>query len=100
MPGMRGPALAAQVLGQHPHLRVVYMSGYAESIVSSQGVLEPAGVFLQKPVTPDALVQTVREVLDTVAPRILRSSGTSGHAGGARSGPHGHQATTASRGRA
>ena len=84
MPGMRGPTLAAQVLGQHPHLRVVYMSGYAESIVSSQGVIEPAGVFLQKPVTPDALVQTVREVLDTVAPRIPPYSRTSRHSGGAR----------------
>jgi hypothetical protein len=79
---------------------VVYMSGYAESIVSSQGVIEPAGVFLQKPVTPDALVHTVREGLDTVAPRIPRYSGTSGQAGGARSVPHGHQATTSSRGRA
>ena len=100
MPGMRGPTLAAQVLGQHPHLRVVYMSGYAESIVTSQGVIEPAGVFLQKPVTPDVLVQTVREVLDTVAPRIARYSRTSSHSGGARSGPHGHQATTSPRGRA
>ncbi len=91
MPGMRGPTLAAQVLGRHPDLRVVYMSGYAESIVSSQGVIEPAGVFLQKPVTPDALVQTVREVLDTVAP-IPRYKGSGSHVVGARSASHGHPA--------
>ncbi|HKW91100.1 MAG TPA: response regulator [Methylomirabilota bacterium] len=90
MPGMRGHTLAAQVLGQHPDVRVVYMSGYAESIVTAQGVIEPAGVFLQKPVTPDALVYTVREVLDGAG--STRRNGLRSHSVGARAAPHGHRA--------
>jgi CheY-like chemotaxis protein len=32
MPAMRGPVLAAHVVESHPDVRVVYMSGYAESM--------------------------------------------------------------------
>ncbi len=91
MPGMRGPALAVRVLGYHPDLRVLYMSGYAESIVTSQGIIEPAGVFLEKPLTPAVLVRAVREVLDTVAPRFPRCKGLRSHSVGARMAPHGDQ---------
>jgi signal transduction histidine kinase/FixJ family two-component response regulator len=88
MPVMRGPALAAQVLGCHPDMRVLYMSGYTESMVSSQGIVEPAGVFLQKPLTPDVLARTVREVLDTVSPRLPLCEATRGSSVGSRSAPH------------
>jgi hypothetical protein len=40
------------------------MSGYSDDIISSGGVLEPGLAFLQKPFTPAALAQKVREVLD------------------------------------
>jgi two-component system, cell cycle sensor histidine kinase and response regulator CckA len=91
MPVMRGPALATRVLGCHPATRVLYMSGYAESMVNSQGIVEPAGVFLQKPLTPDVLARTVREVLDTVTPRLPVCEAPRGSSVGARSAPHRHE---------
>ena len=60
MPQMNGRALAALLKRRCPAMRVLYMSGYADT------VLDPGTAYLQKPFTPDTLVRTVREVLDTV----------------------------------
>ena len=91
MPVMRGPALAAQVLGYHPDLRVLYMSGYTESMIGSHGIVEPAGAFLQKPITPDVLARTVREVLDMVSPGRSLCEATRSRAVGSRSAPDRHE---------
>jgi signal transduction histidine kinase/ActR/RegA family two-component response regulator len=64
MPAMRGPALAAHILSRDPGVRVLYMSGYTEEMIGSHGMLEPAGVFLQKPFTPETLARAVREALE------------------------------------
>jgi DNA-binding NtrC family response regulator len=64
MPSMSGRDLVRKLASQYPHLRVLYMSGYSDDIISSGGVLEPGLAFLQKPFTPAALAQKVREVLD------------------------------------
>jgi signal transduction histidine kinase len=61
MPQMNGRALADLLKRRCPAMRVLYMSGYADT------VLDPGTAYLQKPFTPDTLVRTVREVLDTVA---------------------------------
>jgi PAS domain S-box-containing protein len=68
MPAMSGRELVRKLTGRHPHLRVLYMSGYTDNIISSGGVLERGLAFLQKPFTPAALAQKVREVLDTNVP--------------------------------
>ena len=91
MPVMRGPALAAQVLSNHPDIRVIYMSGYTESMIGSHGIVEPAGAFLQKPITPDVLARTVREVLDTVTPRLPLYEAPRCSSVGARPAPHRHE---------
>jgi FixJ family two-component response regulator len=91
MPRMRGPVLAAQVLGCHPDMRVLYMSGYTDSMISSQGIVEPAGAFLQKPITPGVLARTVREVLDTVSPRLPPCESSRSSAVGARSATDRHE---------
>lgn len=43
---------------------VLYMSGYTDEAVLSQGQLDPSITFLQKPFTADGLTRSVREVLD------------------------------------
>jgi PAS domain S-box-containing protein len=63
MPGMSGPELAERLSREQPGLRVLYMSGYADEAIGHHGVLEPGVEFLQKPFTPQDLVQRVREVL-------------------------------------
>ena len=64
MPRMSGKVLANRMSVLHPETRVLYMSGYTDDAVVRDGILEANTFFLQKPFTPSALVQKVREVLD------------------------------------
>jgi len=68
MPTMSGRELVKRLTDKHPHLRVLYMSGYTDNVITSGGVLEPGLAFLQKPFTPVSLANKVREVLDAAAP--------------------------------
>jgi FixJ family two-component response regulator len=68
MPGVTGRELATRLTGRHPKMRVLYMSGYTFGITTqpgmSDGLLEDGVAFLQKPFTPTALGEKVREALD------------------------------------
>jgi len=64
MPGMNGPVLAKKLSQLRADLRVLFMSGYADSTVRDQNVLNPNTNLLQKPFSPIALTRKVREVLD------------------------------------
>jgi CheY-like chemotaxis protein len=64
MPRMGGRDLARKIAPQDPDLRVLYLSGYADSVVLRQGMLDPGSYFLQKPFTPAELAHKVREALD------------------------------------
>jgi PAS domain S-box-containing protein len=65
MPGTSGRELARRITARHPRTRVLYMSGYTDNVLAQGGVLEAGLSFLQKPFTPGALVQKVRDVLDS-----------------------------------
>jgi signal transduction histidine kinase/CheY-like chemotaxis protein len=65
MPNVSGKELAERLLIERPSLRVLYMSGYSDEAIARHGELTPGAVFLQKPVTPDALVRAVRAALDS-----------------------------------
>jgi len=64
MPKMNGAELAARIRLQSPNLRVLFMSGYAETVIANDGAL-PAGVdLLQKPFSPRHLRERVGKALD------------------------------------
>jgi PAS domain S-box-containing protein len=63
MPGMTGKELADTLRPRRPHMRVLYMSGYAESTIMHHGVLDAGVEYLSKPFTPEGLALRVQEVL-------------------------------------
>jgi len=63
MPGMNGPALAKELLGRRPELKVLYMSGYAEDASLLEEARDRGEAFLQKPFGLDTLAQRLRELL-------------------------------------
>ena len=65
MPHMSGNELARRLLAARPGLRVLFLSGYSDEAIERHGVLAPGSAFLQKPVRPDVLARTVRQVLDS-----------------------------------
>jgi CheY-like chemotaxis protein len=64
MPGMSGRELATRVAACRRGIRVLFMSGYTDNVITSGGMLEKGITFLQKPFSPGQLVQKVRDVLN------------------------------------
>ena len=64
MPGMLGKELAERLTGARPDTRVLYMSGYAQPVLHSQGTLDPGVELLEKPFTAGDLLAAVRRRLD------------------------------------
>jgi CheY-like chemotaxis protein len=65
MPGMSGVELADRLRATTPGLRVLYMSGSPEAEVLHDMEANSATGFLQKPVTPSAIIACVRDALDS-----------------------------------
>ncbi len=60
-----GRELAEKLSASRPGLKVLYMSGYSEEVISHHGVLDKDIHFIQKPFTPVELTKKIREILDT-----------------------------------
>lgn len=56
--------LAEKLRELKPSLRVLYTSGYADNVIAQHGGFAAGGVFLPKPFTSEALLSSVRSVLD------------------------------------
>jgi PAS domain S-box-containing protein len=64
MPQMSGRELVQKFRSLRPATKVLYMSGYTDSSIIHQGILDSKTQFIQKPFTPVALARKIREILD------------------------------------
>jgi PAS domain S-box-containing protein len=67
LPGMDGRELADRVLQKLPHVRVLFMSGYAEDRLTGPAAPEDGLAHLPKPFSAEVLAAKVREVLKSRA---------------------------------
>jgi DNA-binding response OmpR family regulator len=63
MPGLSGRELGNRLAALRPGVPILYMSAYSSDEVVHRGLLAERDLFVAKPVTPDALVRRVREIL-------------------------------------
>ena len=63
MPGTNGAELARLIRAQRPELKVLYTSGYTDSVVIRHGVEAQNLEFLHKPYTSQELLDAIRKVL-------------------------------------
>jgi PAS domain S-box-containing protein len=64
MPHMLGREVAERVRAMRPDIGVLYMSGYAEPVLASQGRLDAGVVLLEKPFAEADLLAKVAQVLN------------------------------------
>jgi CheY-like chemotaxis protein len=62
MPGLGGAELAVAVRELYPEIKELFMSGYARSQVTDEGV-PPDAALLEKPFTPDKVLSMVHNLL-------------------------------------
>ena len=60
---MNGHALFQRLVEQQRSLKVLYMSGYTDSLIEHHGGLEAGAAFLAKPFGMQSLLHKVRAVL-------------------------------------
>jgi two-component system, cell cycle sensor histidine kinase and response regulator CckA len=68
MPGKNGRELAEQVEAMSPGIPVLFTSGYTDGEIERRGLLRPGAAFVQKPLTPRALVRAVQKTLEGASP--------------------------------
>lgn len=64
LPKANGNELAKLLKAMKPELKVAFMSGYTENSIVHHGVLDTDSVLIQKPITTQNLLLTVRRILD------------------------------------
>jgi nitrogen-specific signal transduction histidine kinase/ActR/RegA family two-component response regulator len=63
MPHMLGKELVQKLRQVRPDIRVLYMSGWAESALSAKGSLDPGAFLMAKPFSEDDLMSAVNDVM-------------------------------------
>jgi two-component system, cell cycle sensor histidine kinase and response regulator CckA len=75
MPEMSGAQLAAELASGRPDMKVLFVSGYAETTVLRHGAIDVTSRFLQKPFSLKALARKIREVLGADKPALAAAAG-------------------------
>ena len=63
LPGMNGRQLADQALETRPGLKILFITGYAESVAIADGFLQPGMEMITKPFDLDNLSQRIRAMV-------------------------------------
>jgi PAS domain S-box-containing protein len=71
MPKMMGNEVAARVTAIRPGLPVLYMSGYAEPVLTEHGTLPAGVIILEKPFTRRQLLDRIHTILRANSPENL-----------------------------
>jgi signal transduction histidine kinase/ActR/RegA family two-component response regulator len=74
MPKMQGKQLADRIASTRPGIRVLFMSGYAETMLGESGILEPGVQLVGKPFTEPELLAKVAEAMSGERPAPLVQS--------------------------
>ena len=70
MPQMNGLEMAKRMTADRPSIKILYMSGYPDTVVFEQGRVSSGRYFLRKPFSALTLARKVREVLDDSSTKI------------------------------
>jgi two-component system cell cycle sensor histidine kinase/response regulator CckA len=64
LPGQNGRGLATDLRCVCPKLRIIFVSGYPENVVTRQGLQEDRMFYLPKPFSSQSLTRKVRQLLE------------------------------------
>jgi CheY-like chemotaxis protein len=64
MPQMLGKEVAERIRAIKPNIEVLFMSGYARRVLTSQGMLDPNVALVEKPFTEAELTSMAAQVLN------------------------------------
>jgi two-component system, cell cycle sensor histidine kinase and response regulator CckA len=64
MPRMNGSDLARRLMAERPGIRVLFISGYDRDAARTSGPLEPGTDFIEKPFSPEVLLERVGRLLE------------------------------------
>jgi len=71
MPQMEGDELAGRLRQSTPDLKVLYLTGFSQALFATRAVLWEGEAFLEKPCSPQALLEGVSQLLfNHVAPSV------------------------------
>lgn len=64
MPEMNGKELVEKIKVMLPEMKIIYTSGYTDSYIAKQGILNESVHFIQKPFSLKSFAEKIREVLE------------------------------------
>jgi len=69
MPRMNGRELLARLVEEHGPIPVIFMTGHAQDVLGSDGIVDPSATVLAKPFTAPILLEAIDRALDTATRR-------------------------------
>ncbi|RPJ06846.1 MAG: response regulator [Spirochaetaceae bacterium] len=67
MPGMNGLELSRKIVSIKPEIKILYMSGYTDNVITKEETFYHEINYIQKPFTPEVFLEKVQDVLDTAS---------------------------------